>query len=126
MHAAVAHGMTTRVLRCFSYSPCRTNRTTFSSWHRAFAPARRPSFRHTALQTVCLRSAVSQAAEVVAKHAIPNISPAQIAAEVDKEARIVLIGDATHGTSDFYRDRAEITKELIQRHGFNAVSVEAG
>ena len=69
---------------------------------------------------------MSQAADVVAKHAIPNVSPAQIASELHTEARIVLIGDATHGTSDFYRDRAEITKELIQHHGFNALSVEAG
>ena len=38
---------------------------------------------------------------------------------------VVLIGDASHGTSEFYRARAEITKRLIQRHGFNIVATEA-
>lgn len=41
------------------------------------------------------------------------------------EARVVLIGEASHGTSDFYRTRAAITRQLIERHGFNIVAVEA-
>ena len=41
------------------------------------------------------------------------------------EARVVLLGEASHGTSEFYRARAEITKRLIARHGFNIVAVEA-
>ena len=40
-------------------------------------------------------------------------------------ARIVLLGEATHGTSEFYRARAQITRRLIERHGFNIVAVEA-
>ena len=40
-------------------------------------------------------------------------------------ARLVLLGEATHGTSEFYRMRARITKELIARRGFNFVAVEA-
>jgi erythromycin esterase-like protein len=40
-------------------------------------------------------------------------------------ARFVLIGEASHGTHEFYRIRAEITKQLIGQHGFNAVAVEA-
>ncbi|MFS0518459.1 erythromycin esterase family protein [Nostoc sp. UIC 10607] len=40
-------------------------------------------------------------------------------------ARIVLIGEATHGTHEFYEQRAEITKRLIQEKGFTAVAVEA-
>jgi erythromycin esterase-like protein len=39
--------------------------------------------------------------------------------------RFVLIGEASHGTHEFYRERAEITKRLIQEKGFNAVAVEA-
>uniref|UniRef100_A0A914E125 Erythromycin esterase n=1 Tax=Acrobeloides nanus TaxID=290746 RepID=A0A914E125_9BILA len=39
--------------------------------------------------------------------------------------RVVLLGEASHGTSDFYRARAEITKRLIQEHGFNIVAAEA-
>ena len=40
-------------------------------------------------------------------------------------ARVVLIGEASHGTSEFYRIRAEITKRLVERKGFNFVAVEA-
>ncbi|MDB6444408.1 erythromycin esterase family protein [Pseudomonas sp. 21TX0197] len=41
------------------------------------------------------------------------------------DARVVMIGEASHGTSDFYRLRAAITRRLIERHGFNIVAVEA-
>ena len=41
------------------------------------------------------------------------------------DARVVMIGEASHGTSDFYRTRAAITKRLIERHGFTVVAVEA-
>jgi erythromycin esterase-like protein len=39
--------------------------------------------------------------------------------------RFVLIGEASHGTEEFYRERAEITKRLIAEAGFTAVAVEA-
>jgi erythromycin esterase-like protein len=42
-----------------------------------------------------------------------------------RDARLVLIGEASHGTHEFYRIRAEITKRLIRDHGFCAVAVEA-
>jgi erythromycin esterase-like protein len=41
------------------------------------------------------------------------------------EARFVLIGEASHGTHEFYRERAEITKRLIEEKEFQAVAVEA-
>jgi len=41
------------------------------------------------------------------------------------DARVVLLGEATHGTSEFYRARAAITRRLIERHGFGIVAVEA-
>jgi erythromycin esterase-like protein len=41
------------------------------------------------------------------------------------EARVVLLGEASHGTHEFYRERAEITKRLIREQGFSAVAVEA-
>ena len=41
------------------------------------------------------------------------------------DARLVLIGEASHGTHEFYRIRAEVTKALIARKGFNVVAVEA-
>ena len=40
-------------------------------------------------------------------------------------ARVVLLGEATHGTSEFYRMRARITQELVKKHGFTIVAVEA-
>src|SRR4051812_1170466 len=42
-----------------------------------------------------------------------------------RDARLVLIGEASHGTHEFYRVRGEITKRLIREHGFNAIAVEA-
>jgi protein-L-isoaspartate(D-aspartate) O-methyltransferase len=41
------------------------------------------------------------------------------------DARVVLLGEASHGTSEFYRARAAITRRLIEEHGFNIVAVEA-
>lgn len=41
------------------------------------------------------------------------------------DARVVLLGEATHGTSEFYRMRTRITQELIRRRAFTAIAVEA-
>jgi protein-L-isoaspartate(D-aspartate) O-methyltransferase len=41
------------------------------------------------------------------------------------DARVVLLGEATHGTSEFYRMRSRITRELIRQRGFNLVALEA-
>src|SRR5579871_4986130 len=41
------------------------------------------------------------------------------------DARFVLLGEASHGTHEFYRERAAITKRLIREKGFTAVAVEA-
>jgi len=41
------------------------------------------------------------------------------------DASLVLIGEASHGTHEFYRERAQITKRLIKEKGFTAVAVEA-
>jgi erythromycin esterase-like protein len=41
------------------------------------------------------------------------------------DSRFVLIGEASHGTHEFYRIRAEITKRLIREKGFSAIAVEA-
>jgi erythromycin esterase-like protein len=38
--------------------------------------------------------------------------------------RFVLLGESTHGTSEFYRERARITRRLIEEKGFTAVAVE--
>jgi len=41
------------------------------------------------------------------------------------DSRLVLLGEATHGTAEFYDMRARITRELIEKKGFNIVAVEA-
>jgi erythromycin esterase-like protein len=41
------------------------------------------------------------------------------------DARLALLGEASHGTHEFYHERAEITKRLIEEKGFDAVAVEA-
>jgi len=45
--------------------------------------------------------------------------------EMVGDARLVLLGEASHGTHEFYRVRAEITRRLIEEQGFNLVIVEA-
>ncbi len=41
------------------------------------------------------------------------------------DARLVLFGEATHGTSEFYRLRARVTRMLIEHKGFDVVALEA-
>ena len=41
------------------------------------------------------------------------------------DAEVVMIGEATHGTEEFYAIRAELTKTLIEKHGFSTVLLEA-
>jgi erythromycin esterase-like protein len=41
------------------------------------------------------------------------------------EARYVLLGEATHGTHEFYRERARISRRLIEEKGFDAVVLES-
>ena len=50
----------------------------------------------------------------------------ELAGAVDAlaDARVVLLGECTHGTSEFYRARAAITQRLVTRHGFRIVAIE--
>lgn len=41
------------------------------------------------------------------------------------DSRVVLLGEATHGTAEFYDMRSRITRELIEKKGFNIIAVEA-
>jgi erythromycin esterase-like protein/predicted phosphoribosyltransferase len=66
--------------------------------------------------------------DVVRAHAIRlSGDPSQYDALLEGigDARIVLLGEATHGTHEFYRERAFITRRLIAEKGFAAVAVEA-
>lgn len=46
-------------------------------------------------------------------------------AAIDPDASLVLIGEATHGTQDFYRIRADLTRALVRHRGFTCVAAEA-
>ncbi|MBJ7501199.1 MAG: protein-L-isoaspartate(D-aspartate) O-methyltransferase [Sphingopyxis sp.] len=58
---------------------------------------------------------------------LPEIDDPDFAACIDRfaDARIILLGEASHGTSEFYRARAAITRRLVTEHGFTIVAVEA-
>src|SRR5881227_2771586 len=45
--------------------------------------------------------------------------------ELIGDARIVLLGEASHGTHEFYFERAQITKRLIAEKNFTALAIEA-
>src|SRR3954466_6443460 len=58
---------------------------------------------------------------------LPDLDDPTFGALFDRfgDARVVLLGEASHGTSEFYRARAAITRRLIEEHGFSIVAVEA-
>jgi erythromycin esterase-like protein len=64
----------------------------------------------------------------IRQHAIritPDSAARQIVEVIDPAATLVLIGEATHGTREFYRIRADVTRLLIQQRGFTFVAAEA-
>ncbi|WP_087502240.1 erythromycin esterase family protein [Pseudomonas sp. SID14000] len=58
---------------------------------------------------------------------LPDLEDPAFAKLFDRyaDARVVMLGEASHGSSEFYRARAAITRRLIELHGFNIVAVEA-
>ncbi len=56
-----------------------------------------------------------------------SIRDAELGRLLDRigDSPVVLLGEASHGTSEFYRMRERITRELISRKGFTAIAVEA-
>lgn len=75
-----------------------------------------------------MRADIDSVAGMVAEAAQPLTGgPHDYDALIERigEAPLVLLGEATHGTHEFYRARAEITRRLIVECGFQAVAVEA-
>jgi protein-L-isoaspartate(D-aspartate) O-methyltransferase len=68
-------------------------------------------------------------AELIGKAAthIPSIATVNLSGLLERigDARLVLLGEASHGTAEFYDMRARISRELIQQKGFNFIAVEA-
>ncbi|AQT82657.1 hypothetical protein B1R94_08395 [Mycolicibacterium litorale] len=72
--------------------------------------------------------AEQRAADLIAHVAIDapgGLPPREVLDDLIGDARVVLIGESSHGTHEFYAARAEITKWLIEAKGFNAVAAEA-
>ena len=72
-------------------------------------------------------AASDDTAKTIARHAQPLSGPWDVDGVLGLigNARWVLLGEATHGTREFYRFRAELTRRLILDKGFDAVAVEA-
>ena len=64
--------------------------------------------------------------EAVKKFALPFKSNNDLTPLIDAigDAKIVLLGEASHGTSEFYTVRAELSKRLIEEKGFSIIAVE--
>lgn len=86
--------------------------------HRARARVSRPA---SSAEETLIRN-VADAAE-----SFPSIEAADLTALMARigSARVVLLGEATHGTSEFYRMRERITRDLIIKKGFRFVAIEA-
>src|SRR4051812_24307284 len=64
--------------------------------------------------------------ESLAAAARPLAAPSDLDPLIDLvgDAQYVLLGEATHGTSEFYRWRTEISRRLIREKGFSFIAVE--
>lgn len=75
------------------------------------------------------RSRARGPAQLVADAAepLPDIDDPGFAAAFDRfaGARVVLLGECSHGTSQFYRARAAITRRLVAHHRFDTLAIEA-
>ncbi|MFJ5769378.1 erythromycin esterase family protein [Psychrobacillus sp. NPDC093180] len=64
--------------------------------------------------------------DTIKKYALPyeNTEDLTPILEAIGDAKIVLLGEASHGTSEFYTARAELSKRLIEEKGFTLIAVE--
>jgi erythromycin esterase-like protein len=65
---------------------------------------------------------------VVRQHAIRvdlETAAHRLVDAIGRDVTVVLVGEATHGTQEFYRIRADLTRALVQHRGFTCVAVEA-
>ena len=82
----------------------------------------RSTYRPGAIRGASLPELLAKAAKP-----LPDFNDPAFGRLFDRYAdrRVVLLGEASHGTSEFYRARTAITRHLIERHGFSIVAVEA-
>ncbi len=76
---------------------------------------------HRSMRTVALPEAIAEACDP-----LPPVDHPDFARAFDRYAdkRIVMLGECSHGTHEFYAARAAITRHLVERHGFTIVAVE--
>jgi protein-L-isoaspartate(D-aspartate) O-methyltransferase len=77
---------------------------------------------HRSARDKALPELISEAAEP-----LPEIGDGTFAAAFDRFAdrRVIMLGECSHGTHEFYAARAAITRRLVERHGFTIIAVEA-
>ncbi|MXP40449.1 protein-L-isoaspartate(D-aspartate) O-methyltransferase [Altererythrobacter soli] len=82
----------------------------------------RAATNHQPARELSLPECIAEAAEP-----LPDLISEDFAAAFDRFAdrRVVLLGEASHGTHEFYAARAAITKRFVERHGFTIVAAEA-
>jgi len=64
--------------------------------------------------------------DAIQKYALPYKTTGDLTPILDAigDAKIVLLGEASHGTSEFYTVRAELSKRMIEEKGFTLIAVE--
>ncbi len=95
------------------------------AWFQHYlAPSAR---RHTPVAPPVAKPASAATVLRATAEPLPGLDDPAFADAFDRfaQSRVVLLGEASHGTSEFYRARAAITRRLIERHGFTIVAVEA-
>src|SRR6202158_1272022 len=79
----------------------------------------------TAAQSPAVGESPAEQVRRVAADAPDGVPPREVLDKLIGDARVVLIGESSHGTHDFYQARAENTKWLIDSKGFGGVAAEA-
>ncbi|GEN27797.1 protein-L-isoaspartate O-methyltransferase [Halovibrio variabilis] len=99
-----------------------------AGWEDRHADKRAPVAREVT-QRPSREASSMRTSELIAEAADPidDIDEGNIDRLLERigDSRVVLIGEASHGTSEFYRFRARITRALIEKKGFDFVAVEA-
>jgi protein-L-isoaspartate(D-aspartate) O-methyltransferase len=84
--------------------------------------------RHAATSHLPRQARGRTLAEMIADAAepLPEFDDPAFGRIIDRFAacRVILLGEASHGTSEFYRARTAITRRLVEEHGFTIVAVE--
>ncbi|MGZ3268425.1 MAG: protein-L-isoaspartate(D-aspartate) O-methyltransferase [Croceibacterium sp.] len=90
--------------------------------HGRYEDGSRAASNHQPARAKTLPEVVAEAAEP-----LPGIDDEAFAAAFDRFAdrKVVLLGEASHGTHEFYAARAAITKRFVEKHGFTIVAAEA-